>query len=187
MYNHLRLFPYVVQMQPRCTHKLFMWLSLILKACYPPRWRQTSHWRHKHHSAVLSLDFASFNFQTITPIHLYYTKPSLNVLLTSLKNLSHSSKQPPCLPKKFSTSGKPPRLLLRAKAPSKALQIVGISLTSSYTPTDRTFKAAQSLVSAHECFAARPNAEGCSHEYHDGRLAAHQVWWPLNNTMLKGF
>lgn len=49
------------------------------------------------------------------------------------------------------------------------------SLTSSYTPTDRTFKAAQSLVSAHECFAARPNAEGCSHEYHDGRLAAHQV------------
>ncbi|KAM0338584.1 hypothetical protein ACHAPQ_002238 [Fusarium lateritium] len=29
-------------------------------------------------------------------------------------------------------------------------------------------------VSAHECFAARPNAEGCSHECHDGRLAAHQ-------------
>ncbi|KAH6953074.1 hypothetical protein DER45DRAFT_647718 [Fusarium avenaceum] len=41
-------------------------------------------------------------------------------------------------------------------------------------PLQGTTNPAQSLVSAHECFAARPNAEGCSHEYHDGRLAAHQ-------------
>ncbi|CAJ0551014.1 Ff.00g109440.m01.CDS01 [Fusarium sp. VM40] len=41
-------------------------------------------------------------------------------------------------------------------------------------PLQGTTNPAQSLVSAHECFAETPNAEGCSHEYHDGRLAAHQ-------------
>ncbi|SPJ86820.1 uncharacterized protein FTOL_11845 [Fusarium torulosum] len=41
-------------------------------------------------------------------------------------------------------------------------------------PLQGTTNPSQSLASAHECFAARPNAEGCSHEYHDGRLAAHQ-------------
>ncbi|RFN49990.1 hypothetical protein FIE12Z_5788 [Fusarium flagelliforme] len=29
-------------------------------------------------------------------------------------------------------------------------------------------------LSAHECFAARPNAEGCEHPYHDGRLGPEQ-------------
>ncbi|EKJ74684.1 hypothetical protein NXS19_002592 [Fusarium pseudograminearum] len=33
---------------------------------------------------------------------------------------------------------------------------------------------AQSLVSTHECFAARPNAEGCTHPCHDGRLEPDQ-------------
>ncbi|KAL6920915.1 hypothetical protein ACHAPO_009517 [Fusarium lateritium] len=33
---------------------------------------------------------------------------------------------------------------------------------------------AQSLVSTHECFAARPNAEGCTHPCHDGRLEPGQ-------------
>ncbi|CEI65930.1 hypothetical protein FVEN_g7405 [Fusarium venenatum] len=33
---------------------------------------------------------------------------------------------------------------------------------------------AQSLVSMHECFAARPNAEGCMHPCHDGRLEPGQ-------------
>ncbi|KAM0249323.1 hypothetical protein ACHAP5_002975 [Fusarium lateritium] len=41
-------------------------------------------------------------------------------------------------------------------------------------PLQGTTNPAQSLVSAHECFAARPNAQGCSHEYYNGRLAAHQ-------------
>ncbi|KAM0354281.1 hypothetical protein ACHAPU_001325 [Fusarium lateritium] len=41
-------------------------------------------------------------------------------------------------------------------------------------PLQGTTDPAQSLISAHECFAARPNGEGCSHEYHDGRLEPHQ-------------
>ncbi|KAF5663215.1 hypothetical protein FHETE_7595 [Fusarium heterosporum] len=41
-------------------------------------------------------------------------------------------------------------------------------------PLQGTADPAQSLISAHDCFAARPNGEGCSHEYHDGRLGPHQ-------------
>ncbi|KAH7198493.1 uncharacterized protein B0J16DRAFT_409993 [Fusarium flagelliforme] len=41
-------------------------------------------------------------------------------------------------------------------------------------PLQGTTNPAHSLVSAHECFAARPNAEGCEHPYHDGRLGPEQ-------------
>lgn len=47
-----------------------------------------------------------------------------------------------------------------------------LSFPSSYSVVTI---AAHSLVSAHDCFAARPNAEGCEHPYHDGRLGPEQV------------
>ncbi|KAJ4263021.1 hypothetical protein NW762_006634 [Fusarium torreyae] len=40
--------------------------------------------------------------------------------------------------------------------------------------TDHAFEAPQSLISMHECLAARPNAEGCEHRCTDGRLGPDQ-------------
>ncbi|KAL4726945.1 hypothetical protein ACLX1H_005844 [Fusarium chlamydosporum] len=41
-------------------------------------------------------------------------------------------------------------------------------------PLQGTTNPAQSLVATHECLVARPNTEGCSHSYHDGRLGPDQ-------------